>query len=191
MKNRIIQNLSKNSNLNSYPVFEMKNISDNKDNKVKNIFPTFYRNDTNLLNLNQFNQQNYFNYGNNTNINLINQNLHNNQCKYYSMTNNLENFVVNNNSHNEIPYSFLQNNYFNFDVNQNMASNKENSSIKEKVNQKNDKKKIKKPFIQRKGDWICFECKNFNFSFRTSCNRCLKTKEENEMQKNQQNEEEN
>ena len=33
------------------------------------------------------------------------------------------------------------------------------------------KKKIK-PFIERSGDWFCFNCKNLNFAFRVVCNRC-------------------
>ena len=40
----------------------------------------------------------------------------------------------------------------------------------------------KKPFIERPGDWICSNCQNLNFSFRTNCNRCHLPK--NEKQKN-------
>ena len=42
----------------------------------------------------------------------------------------------------------------------------------------NEKKNKNKKFIERKGDWICYFCKNLNFSFRDICNRCQKTKEE-------------
>ena len=38
----------------------------------------------------------------------------------------------------------------------------------------------KKPFIERAGDWNCFKCKNLNFSFRVTCNRCQMTKKESE-----------
>lgn len=41
-------------------------------------------------------------------------------------------------------------------------------------------KKKKKPFIEREGDWVCYQCKNLNFSFRLTCNRCEISKEENE-----------
>jgi len=47
-----------------------------------------------------------------------------------------------------------------------------------KIGDKNKKKK--KPFIEREGDWICHKCKNLNFSFRLTCNRCQITKDENE-----------
>jgi len=36
--------------------------------------------------------------------------------------------------------------------------------------------KSKKPFSERPGDWVCIKCKNLNFSFRNSCNRCETTK---------------
>ena len=39
------------------------------------------------------------------------------------------------------------------------------------------KKKIK-PFIERSGDWFCFNCKNLNFAFRVVCNRCHISKAE-------------
>ena len=34
------------------------------------------------------------------------------------------------------------------------------------------KKNIKRNYNGRSGDWICFYCKNLNFSFRNKCNRC-------------------
>lgn len=43
-----------------------------------------------------------------------------------------------------------------------------------------ENKKKKKPFVEREGDWICFKCKNLNFAFRTNCNRCHLTKNENQ-----------
>ena len=42
----------------------------------------------------------------------------------------------------------------------------------------NKKKKEIKVLKEREGDWICYFCKNLNFSFRDFCNRCQKTKEE-------------
>lgn len=42
-----------------------------------------------------------------------------------------------------------------------------------------------RPFTERSGDWICKNCKNLNFAFRTECNRCkLPKKEAVEIQKN-------
>ncbi len=35
---------------------------------------------------------------------------------------------------------------------------------------------IKRPSIEKAGDWICPFCLNFNFAFRTACNRCQTAK---------------
>ena len=37
----------------------------------------------------------------------------------------------------------------------------------------------KQQFIERPGDWICYNCQNLNFTFRTNCNRCHMPKIEN------------
>jgi hypothetical protein len=29
-----------------------------------------------------------------------------------------------------------------------------------------------RPFTERTGDWICKNCRNLNFAFRSECNRC-------------------
>lgn len=50
----------------------LKVTKSDKDNKNNNNFPTFNKNNSNLL-LNQYDQQNYFNFGTNTNINLTNK----------------------------------------------------------------------------------------------------------------------
>ena len=34
-------------------------------------------------------------------------------------------------------------------------------------------------FIERPGDWICYNCQNLNFTFRTNCNSCHMPKIEN------------
>jgi hypothetical protein len=68
----------------------------------------------------------------------------------------------------KIETSNRENNIISFNQ---LLSNEEDSLIK-----KNKNKKNKKSIIERKGDWICFFCKNFNFSFREICNRCHKTK---------------
>ena len=43
--------------------------------------------------------------------------------------------------------------------------------------QENDNRK---PFNERPGDWICYNCQNLNFTFRTNCNRCHISKIQNQ-----------
>lgn len=42
-------------------------------------------------------------------------------------------------------------------------------------------RKKKKPFVERMGDWACIKCKNMNFAFRSSCNKCNLTKVDSDM----------
>lgn len=35
---------------------------------------------------------------------------------------------------------------------------------------------IKRPSTEKAGDWVCPSCLNFNFAFRTVCNRCQASK---------------
>ena len=62
----------------------------------------------------------------------------------------------------------------------NMSPNKYSHSHSPKPKKGDNEKKKKKPFVEREGDWICFKCKNLNFAFRTNCNRCHLTKNENQ-----------
>ena len=48
----------------------------------------------------------------------------------------------------------------------------------EKYNKDNFKNR--KQYIERPGDWICFNCQNMNFTFRTNCNRCNLSRIENQ-----------
>ena len=36
---------------------------------------------------------------------------------------------------------------------------------------------VKRPDAGRKGDWVCMDCKNLNFSFRKECNKCSSKKD--------------
>ena len=40
--------------------------------------------------------------------------------------------------------------------------------------------KKKRNFVMKKGDWICYNCKNLNFAFRDKCNKCKLNKEESD-----------
>ena len=54
-----------------------------------------------------------------------------------------------------------------------------NDSISEDRSLSPNSKK-KKPFVERIGDWVCLKCRNLNFSFRITCNRCQLSKIESE-----------
>ena len=78
-------------------------------------------------------------------------------------------------------------NHFEKTENTNINNNKDNheiSSLNKSDNEKSKKKKENKVLKERKGDWICYFCKNLNFSFRDICNRCQKTKKESEITSN-------
>ena len=55
-----------------------------------------------------------------------------------------------------------------------------NNNINKNNKNKIKKEKKKKNFIQKEGDWVCYDCKNINFPFRNKCNRCKLLKEESE-----------
>ena len=74
-------------------------------------------------------------------------------------------------------FSNYNNNESNF-INKN---NNLNNNYYQFKNIDNDGFKLKKPFIERIGDWICFNCHNLNFAFRTNCNRCHITKKDNQI----------
>jgi hypothetical protein len=76
-----------------------------------------------------------------------------------------------------------ENENMNRNLNGNDNSNKTKIKMTNNQNPKCESKKIKKPFIEREGDWFCLQCKNLNFSFRGSCNRCQISKEDNEILK--------
>ena len=83
------------------------------------------------------------------------------------------------------PENFLTNELLNIidNVKSPIYTKKEKISIDDNV-YKNKTKKInsrKKVFKERKGDWICFNCNNLNFSFRTQCNRCKISKNESDI----------
>ena len=52
--------------------------------------------------------------------------------------------------------------------------------MRQEEEKKNKKNNSNRQFSERVGDWVCFNCKNLNFSFRTVCNRCQLSKEESE-----------
>ena len=78
------------------------------------------------------------------------------------------------------PKTFSQINNENINQNNKLAS-QQNKNINNCNNEcKKVKNKKKKKFNVKKGDWVCYNCKNINFSFRDNCNRCKLNKEESE-----------
>ncbi len=99
----------------------------------------------------------------------------------------LHTFNQNNNQENS-PFNFIQINSKNLNdsninidniKNVNNNNNEENSEIIIPIRKK---KKQKKNFEVREGDWTCYFCKNLNFSFRKKCNRCGVNKDYSESQ---------
>ena len=91
---------------------------------------------------------------------------------------NKSNFVVSlgNKEYNFIPRNY-KNNKETFMNKENKIKSREELFNKKKINNFLNKKKniyVK----ERKGDWICQNCFNLNFSFRTICNKCKGKKEE-------------
>ena len=96
------------------------------------------------------------------------------------LSSNNSNFITN---ISPLPYVNSQINLSNSNLFSNelsMSPNKYSHSHSPKPKKGEHEKKKKKPFVEREGDWICFKCKNLNFAFRTNCNRCHLTKNENQ-----------
>ena len=81
---------------------------------------------------------------------------------------NSNNIIRNNKINNNINNQFE--NYRKKDDNNGFILKKKNTYFNKKCNIKKNKKK--KDFIERIGDWCCYNCKNLNFGFRNYCNRC-------------------
>ena len=168
---------------------EIKNNKEMKSNETRDIKRTINNNNTQIPNKNNINNiknynNNYINnnflFTNNNypqqifNINCINLNdfnndprIHNNHFNKRKMSYNIEPALIEN--------------YFNTLC---FSYNEEPNNISgniHKLNKKNyiKKKKKKKPFDRRKGDWYCPKCNNLNFAFRINCNRCKMPKPNN------------
>ena len=98
------------------------------------------------------------------------------------------NFTAMNPQYNKYSFSEnekMKNNYYNTNQNNpNQYPSTEyngnyNKYSKNSVQISPDIKK-KKNFVEREGDWVCMRCKNKNFSFRVSCNRCKIPKRDSE-----------
>ena len=79
-----------------------------------------------------------------------------------------------------IPTKYRINSIFKMNLFSSELYQKNNKNIILECNHDLDKKRKKKIFLERKGDWHCSNCKNINFSFRKECNKCKISKEESE-----------
>lgn len=189
----------------------LNNLNNRKNSFDQNLFKQNYCN-YGMIN-NNINLQNYPNMNNQINFNLMkkhfekinvngdnNENftkkLETNSNNQKILINNFNEFKQFNNFNNDNPYSMMMaQNYNRLKENhlENISKNAEKlekeaiSKSKIKSNPKSETKKIKKPFIEREGDWVCHQCKNLNFSFRVFCNRCQLSKDENETLKSKPN----
>ena len=107
------------------------------------------------------------------------------KCKPFFPKNNLVPYIPNFESYYINDNNGIINNPFNYLYNKNnlYCYNNKNKEFKNKY--KKNKNKKKKNFIEREGDWCCYDCKNINFSFRDKCNKCQLLKEESENKYNE------
>jgi hypothetical protein len=130
----------------------------------------------NFLYLNNFQQQLFkMNY---MNLNNLRNNLNNNNRK---LSYNIEDSIIRNYFNNILNLNNacqqIQGNYnpvlFSYnDSNEENVKCKNHMKLNNKTRQNSKGKSDKKHFDKRKGDWLCPECHNLNFAFRTVCNRC-------------------
>ena len=163
-------------NMNNFNIMPINNIINNNCN--------YYFQNNNysqqIFNINYINVNNFQNtpinvYNNNPNKRKLTYNIEDEIIgNYFNNILNLNNNTAQNDKIFNVPqaqaklnpilfsYNEEQEKYIKYDINR-KASNKSIPS-----NPKNEKK----PFDKRKGDWLCPECHNLNFSFRVVCNRC-------------------
>lgn len=58
----------------------------------------------------------------------------------------------------------------------------EKAAVKAKNRKTRQAKKVAEGGEEAKGDWICNQCFNHNYSFRAVCNRCSMSQADNQMQ---------
>jgi hypothetical protein len=106
-----------------------------------------------------------------------------NSNQLFFNSNNESTISLNSTKNNYVRNKLLNDNFNNIFVNDffdNMFPMKYSHSYSPKNKKRNNVKRKKKHFSEREGDWICFNCDNLNFGFRTNCNRCQLTKTENQ-----------
>jgi hypothetical protein len=203
VNNKINYNINNILNQNNFNVnLQNKNTNfSNKNNKMNNL-----NNIENMFNLNNkidhkyFNQQNIIT--NDSNIqNYSNLNNLENKFSYNSPLSCKNNYllytqndqknnkfnIINSNFNTKVFNNCIESNKNIFNPqNKNIESDKGNifnhyNKINtDKYSNLSNEKPKKKPFLERIGDWVCFKCKNLNFSFRQACNRCQQAKYDNE-----------
>ena len=144
------------------------------------------KNKMNLIAQNKLNNINIYN------VNFINNCLNNNNNYFFvnksiNFNNNLMNKSINNINYNDIDLSKLnniKNSNVNLNYNEFQAKILEESFLRNKYTgalKDNDDQKSERDSKKRE-DWICHNCSNLNYSFRTECNRCkMKLSENNQI----------
>ena len=165
-----------------------------KNNEIKKLSNYFKQIPYNINNYNSFHNNIFNNYLLNNNNNYQRQIYNINFINLNNFSNNQIN-PVNNINRRKLTYNFEDignyvNNILNLNNNINISQiqqklnpflfsyNEEQEIFNKKDNKKSNSNKAannnkdKKHFDKRKGDWLCPECHNLNFSFRVVCNRC-------------------
>ncbi len=178
------------------------------DDNIGNEYDYGKNNNNNFNNNNSYNNNNNVNNNNNNNNNNVNNNKNNNcnNNKNNNCNNNNNNKNNNDNNDNNLQeknvilkeedYIFEKfgksgwecNNCNNFNFKSRTKCNRcgieKFPKLLSKIKKENEEKILngerkKKPLIEREGDWLCSNCHNLNFAFRTFCNRCKLFKDNN------------
>ena len=186
-KNELTNNYNQIGNNDIYNQNNFYQGNNNQQNITNNIFNNINFINTlqkpNFNSMNMINNNNFLRIFNNNNNNMNRNNNNNNQkniemfgkkgwiCVYCSNFNYEGRNKCNRCKNNKSPKNIYKQNSNNEINEKNLVKNNFSNSILHNNNKQ-------KQFSERLGDWICFNCKNLNFSFRKFCNRCQLSKEE-------------
>lgn len=164
----LINNYKSNNYLKNYINPEIKNYKINNiifENQYNdNIFYNERKNNDNLNNENGFEN---IKLDKNNNMNIFSEEYEYMSIPYSQIIEYMDYYF------NRIPKCNLNSKYINYFNNQNefKQNNKKYRKCKTKAKNKDNNLKNKSTY-NKKGDWLCQNCFNLNFSFRNFCNRC-------------------
>ena len=164
-----------NNNFNNNNSYNNNNINNNNNNNVNNV----NNNNNNVNNVN-----NNKNNNNNNNKNKNDNNDNNNNLQEKNVILKEEDYIFE--KFGKSGWECNNCNNFNFKSRTkcNRCGIEKFPKLLSKIKKENEEKILngerkKKPLIEREGDWLCSNCHNLNFAFRTFCNRCKLFKDNN------------